>query len=208
MFCCQHESILVTSKALTEPSRPSQASPIPATARPSRATASHSTSPTALHRSAPSSKHLIASEYIPAKRYISPKSFNSLPPAKPLSGAEVYFVPVLGTCGAALEFAVAASETEDEDRVKGLLSAVDRRNGFDVGAIALVWMGGKDGGPTDVGRPPGVRARVRDMPKPLCVASVSADCECGSDTGVTERDRGCSSVGVADVAWPGKRVSR
>jgi hypothetical protein len=160
---------------------------------------------------------LIASEYIPAKRYMSPNSFNSLPPAKPLSGAEVYFVPVLGTCGATLEFAVAASETEDEDRVKGLLSAVDRRNGFEdadwgagggVGAIALVWMGGKDGGPTDVGRPPGVRARVRDMPKPLCVASVSADCECGSDTGVTERERGCSSVGVADVAWPGKRVSR
>jgi len=59
-----------------------------------------------------------------------------------------------------------------------------------------------------VGRPPGVRARVRDIPRPLWVDSVSTDCELEMDTGVIERARGCSSVGVDDVDWPGKRVSR
>jgi len=54
---------------------------------------------------------------------------------------------VLTGCGVAPAFAVEASDAEDEERVNGLVSAVDRRKGLDdadwgagggVGAMALV----------------------------------------------------------------------
>ena len=66
-------------------------------------------------------------------------------------------------------------EAEDADRVNGLVRAVDRRHGFEeagtgagggVGEIELVETGGKEGGQMDIGLPPGVRARLREMPIP------------------------------------------
>ena len=57
-------------------------------------------------------------------------------------------------------------DAAEDVRENGDEMAVDRRNGFDdaedtggeeVGT--LVWSGGKDGGWTDTGRPPGVSAR-------------------------------------------------
>lgn len=117
---------------------------------------------------------------------MSPSSFNSRPPASPLSGAEVYLVPVPFVRAAEFVAAVVASDAEDVDRVKGLLSAVDRLKGLEdadcgagggVGARALVCIGGRDGGPTDMGRPPGVNARVREMPIPLWLDKVSTECE-------------------------------
>jgi hypothetical protein len=125
----------------------------------------------------------MASEYIPAKRYISPSSFSSRPPARPLAEAEMYFKPVDTLLGPG-EVAVGASETVDVDRVKGLVRAVERRQEFEeagtgagggVGVIELVETGGNEGGPTDMGRPPGVRARFKEMPIPPCTESVSTD---------------------------------
>lgn len=94
--------------------------------------------------------------------------------------------------------------------MKGLVIAVDRRNGFEdagtgagggAGEIELVEIGGSEGGPTDVGLPPGVSARVRDMPIPLWLDSVSTECEWGIATGVAFLDRDVSRVGVAELAW-------
>lgn len=154
---------------LTEPSLPSHASPIPATALPSLATPSHKTSPTARHLSAPSSKHLIASPYIPASRYISPRSFINLPPANPDRGADEYLREVLGP----------GDDTDEEDvtdvvegvRENGDGIAVDRRKGLaeddETGGedvVTLVWRGGSDGAWIETGRPPGVRALAIEGP--------------------------------------------
>jgi hypothetical protein len=142
---------------------------MPATALPSRATPSHSTSPTALHLSAPSSKHLIASPYIPASRYISPRSFINLPPATPDNGALEYFCASDGP-------GEAADEEEVTDVVEGVREngdgiAVDRRKGLaddeETGGddvVTLVWRGGRDGACTETGRPPGVRALAIEGP--------------------------------------------
>jgi len=145
---------------------------------------------------------------MPANRYMSPSSFRSLPPANPLSGAEVYLVPVDALCGPGEPAAVEASDTDEEDRVNGLVIAVDRRNGFEdagtgagggAGEIELVGIGGNEGGPTDVGLPPGVSARVRDMPIPLWPDSVSTECEWGIATVVAFLDLEVSIVGVAEL---------
>lgn len=62
--------------------------------------------------------------------------------------------------------------------------AVERRKGLEeagtgagegAGAIALVCIGGKEGGPIDVGLPPGVRALVSEMPIPLWPEKVSTE---------------------------------
>ena len=62
---------------------------------------------------------------------MSPSSFNNLPPASPCKGAVVYFVLLsrLGITGEA--DAVEARDAEEDDRVKGLVKAVDRLNGFE-----------------------------------------------------------------------------
>ena len=77
--------------------------------------------------------------------------------------------------------------TDDEEtlRVKGDVIAVDRRKGFadadgavaglGAGDMEVVWIGGRDGGPTDMGRPPGVSARAMDAPYPLRVLTESTD---------------------------------
>lgn len=41
--------------------------------------------------------------------------------------------------------------------------------------MAEVDIGGKEGGPTDVGLPPGVKALVKDIPRLLWVVRVSTD---------------------------------
>jgi hypothetical protein len=142
---------------------------MPATALPSLATPSHNTSPTARHLSAPSSKHLIASPYIPASRYISPRSFINLPPATPDNGAFEYFCAKDGP-------GEAADEEEVTDVVEGVREngdgiAVDRRKGLaeddETGGddvVTLVWRGGRDGACTETGRPPGVRALAIEGP--------------------------------------------
>jgi hypothetical protein len=192
---------------LTDPSLPSQASPIPATALPSLASPSQSTSPTTLHLSAPSSKHLIASPYIPANKYISPKSFSNLPPATPANGADVYLAAPLicavGTEPDATEEILAV----DVDLVNGDERAVERRNGLEdaatVGGIGdgLVGMGGNEGGPTDVGLPPGVSARVRFIPMLDCG---SREFEWGIE--VEGGRPGASAVGVELRDWFGKKL--
>jgi hypothetical protein len=77
-------------------------------------------------------------------------------------------------------------DAADGLRAKGDERAVDRRNGFEdeeveddgpadvADAIVAVCNGGRDEGPADVGRPPGVSARVREMPIPL---RASTECE-------------------------------
>lgn len=124
---------------------------------------------------------------MPARRYISPKSFSSLPPATPVSEAEVYLGAAFAT-GEEAEVVDVADAAEVE-RVKGEVRAVDRLNGFDdagcigcgAGEIELVWIGGKEAGWIDVGLPPGVRARVREMPMP---PSPSMDWDGGRDVDV------------------------
>lgn len=115
---------------------------------------------------------------------MSPRSLRSRPPAKPCKGAEVYFVPVAEEGGAFALDADDASELEEEDRVNGLDRALDRRKGLEEAGVGAeggagdtteVCMGGSEGGPTEVGRPPGVRARVSDMPILLCMESASAE---------------------------------
>lgn len=99
-------------------------------------------------------------------------------------------------------------DVADVLRVNGEVRAVDRRKGFEEddeedgpgkaeGVMLVVWIGGSDGGPTDVGRPPGVRDRFRDMPMP---PSESIDWECGrEERGVPDLGRsGMSDVGVLE----------
>lgn len=60
-------------------------------------------------------------------------------------------------------------------------------------------MGGNDGGPTDVGLPPGVRARVREIPILLWAESVSTEWEWGVEIGVLLLGSDRSFVGVLEV---------
>lgn len=95
------------------------------------------------------------------------------PPATPLRLAAVYFIDIAGPErgegeGVALEPADGVLENGD-------VSAVDRRNGFDeaetiggdcAGGAESDGIGVCEGACTDVGRPPGVRARESEMPMP------------------------------------------
>jgi hypothetical protein len=114
----------------------------------------------------------MASPYIPAMRYMSPSSFISLPPPIPVRVAEVYFV--IGVDAKDASDVVDALEAAEVVRVKGEVSAVDRRKGLEEagtgttgGAMAVDWIGGSDGGCTEAGLPPGVKARVIPRPAPL-----------------------------------------
>lgn len=112
---------------------------------------------------------MIASPYIPASRYISPRSFISLPPATPDNGALVYFCASDGP-GEGID------EDEGTDVVDGVREngegmAVDRRKGLaedDVtggeDVVTLVCRGGRDGAWIETGRPPGVRALAIEGP--------------------------------------------
>lgn len=113
---------------------------------------------------------------------MSPKTFISLPPATPVRVADVYLT---ATCGAGEGDPAEGSDAADDVREKGELIAVERRKGLDevatgtgagTGDMALGVTGGRDGAWTEVGRPPGVSARVRVMPMPA-EPSRSKDCE-------------------------------
>ena len=108
---------------------------------------------------------------------MSPSNLRSRPPATPVRGAEVYLASDSCKEGSDEVDELVLMFVEDVLRVNGDAMAVDRRKGLEeavtdepgAGDVAdlEICRCGRDGGPTDVGLPPGVRDRVTEMPFPL-----------------------------------------
>lgn len=144
---------------------------------------------------------------------MSPSSFIKRPPAIPLRLAAVYFIDIAGPDNGEGEGVV--FEPADGVLENGDVSAVDRRNGFDeaetaggdcAGGAESDGIGVCEGACTDVGRPPGVKARDSEMPMPddWLRWSIALACDTLEDVGVVIDDRlACPNEPGESVRDPG-----
>lgn len=129
----------------------------------------------------------------------------------PPRGADVYFA------APPVSLSLTARELELDERWKGDVKAVDRRKGLEDieegddagGATAFDWIGGAEGGCTEVGLPPGVRVRAngdledvgRDAEGPRCDALLLATEEGRELVGVCAGES--PVVGSSAAFWSG-----